>query len=964
MWIKRDRSLNQKKFNVPSCNEVAVVFVSEDGEPPMERDICIHPKDSKSIPISTLSPNVDPMTYPIMFPAGDPGWTVNIKHTQGNRNVTPLQFYMYRLSYRGTFNPCLALGKLTQQYIVDVWSKVEGERLKYIRLQQKKLRAELYCGLMDYINNKAKDENVRPGKMIILPSTFIGGPRSYQQSFMDAMRLVQEFGKPSIFLTMTCNPKWSEITESLLTGEIASDRPDIVARVFQLKVKELIKEIKDKEIFGTVVAFVYVIEFQKRGLPHVHLILFLRNPIRDAETVDQIICAEIPDETKNPELYSIVKQFQVHGPCGNQNMNSPCMDPEKKVCTKRYPKPFCLETNYHSKNYPEYRRKNDACGSTGGVKYLFKYCYKGHDCAIVGYKDDNNKEMQYDEIIHYLNTRYVCPLEAMHRLYEFNMHEQSHATYRLAVHLPNQQSICFKEGLEEEAVDKFKNTTLTAWFKLNAENPEARNPKDIERYYLRILLLYVRGATSFEDIRTYEGIKYNTFTEAARAGNLMIDDNEWDNYKENNELSLQLLKKESDALIKSLNDEQRQVFNDVMMAIHNDEYGSRYFFLDGRGGSGKSYLHNTIITKVESEEMVVLSVAWTGIAANLLKGGRTSHSMFKFPIPINEDSTCNVSGMSKHAELLRSAKIIIWDEITMAPKYALQAMESMLRDITKCNKPFGGKVILLSGDFRQTLPIVPHGSRTHIVEVCVKNSKLWHHFETRCLHVNVRLDKTQVEFSNWLLNVGDGKPQSMFEKENNVLEIPQNLISSGNLIDEIYGSSISLNDETVYSSCILSLTNAELLDLNERILLKLEGKEIVYYSNDSHIDDEDPKDINNVIPIEFLNSLTPDGLPPHKLSLKIGCIIMLLRNMNLVQGLCNGTRLVVKSLMKNVISAEILSGKFKGEIVFIPRIDLSPSQDTFPFKMVRRQFPIRLAYLTGAVSTLHILIVYSATEHR
>ncbi|XP_043481255.1 uncharacterized protein LOC122510566 [Leptopilina heterotoma] len=331
---------------------------------------------------------------------------------------------------------------------------------------------------MDYVHNKANRENVKPGRIIILPSTFTGGPRSYQQSFMDAMRLVQEFGKPDLFITMTCNPKWREIRENFLEGEIATDRPDIVARVFQQKVKSLMSELKDKNIFGSVLAYVYVTEFQKRGLPHIHLILFLDKTfaIRDAESVDKIICAEIPDKTKNPELFKIVKQFQVHGPCGKQNMNSPCMNLETKICVKHYPKPFCSETNYDSKNYPEYRRRNDgkkiifnikdgtikctaansmivpynpylsktfechinvvACGSIGGVKYLFKYCFKGHDCAMVGIKD-NNDLMHYDEPQHYLNTRYVCPPEAMHRLFEFNMHEQSHAAYRLAVHLPN-----------------------------------------------------------------------------------------------------------------------------------------------------------------------------------------------------------------------------------------------------------------------------------------------------------------------------------------------------------------------------------------------------------------------------------------------------------------------------------------------------------------------------------------------
>ncbi|XP_051168340.1 ATP-dependent DNA helicase PIF1-like [Leptopilina boulardi] len=135
----------------------------------------------------------------------------------------------------------------------------------------------------------------------------------------------------------------------------------------------------------------------------------------------------------------------------------------------------------------------------------------------------------------------------------------------------------------------------------------------------------------------------------------------------------------------------------------------------------------------------------------------------------------------------------------------------------------------------------------------------------------------------------------------------------------------------------------DVLHLNECILSRLEEEEVVYYSVDSHIDDESNSS-NNPIPVEYLNSITPDGLPPHKLRLKVGCIIMLLRNMNLVQGLCNGTRLVVRRLLKNVICAEIISGKFKGEKVLIPRIDLSPSEDLFPFKMVRRQFPVRLAY--------------------
>ena len=85
----------------------------------------------------------------------------------------------------------------------------------------------------------------------------------------------------------------------------------------------------------------------------------------------------------------------------------------------------------------------EVCSTVKCIKYLFKDCYKGHDCAMIGYKD-GNKEIQYDEIEKYIHARYVYPPKAMHRLLEFPMHEQSHAKYRLAVHLPNQQQICYK----------------------------------------------------------------------------------------------------------------------------------------------------------------------------------------------------------------------------------------------------------------------------------------------------------------------------------------------------------------------------------------------------------------------------------------------------------------------------------------------------------------------------------------
>jgi len=88
---------------------------------------------------------------------------------------------------------------------------------------------------------------------------------------------------------------------------------------------------------------------------------------------------------------------------------------------------------------------------------------------------------------------------------------------------------------------------------------------------------------------------------------------------------------------------------------------------------------------------------------------------------------------------------------------------------------------------------------------------------------------------------------------------------------------------------------------------------------------------------EFLNSLKTFGLPNHCIKLKIGSTIMLLRNLDQTQGLCNGTRLIVTRLAKQVIATKIISGENVGHNVYIPRMSMSPSQSPWPFKLLRRQ---------------------------
>ena len=144
----------------------------------------------------------------------------------------------------------------------------------------------------------------------------------------------------------------------------------------------------------------------------------------------------------------------------------------------------------------------------------------------------------------------------------------------------------------------------------------------------------------------------------------------------------------------------------------------------------------------------------------------------------------------------------------------------------------------------------------------------------------------------------------------------------------------------ITSRAILSTRNEHVDKINMRMIEKFPGEEIIYHSFDRAEDDP-----HNYYPAEFLNSLTPNGLPPHVLKLKINCPIILLRNIDPANGLCNGTRLVVRGFMRNAIDAEIMLGQHAGKRVFLPRIPLCPSDDEmFPFKFKRKQFPVRLSF--------------------
>ena len=132
-----------------------------------------------------------------------------------------------------------------------------------------------------------------------------------EKLYQDSIAIIGRFGKPFLFITFTVKPKWEEIQQELLPNQTAADRPDLVARVFYLKVQDLLEQIRHKEVFGPWLGWVWTIEYQKQGLPHLHLLVFLKTDYQflTAANIDQFISAEIPTEEDviGQELSAIIQ---------------------------------------------------------------------------------------------------------------------------------------------------------------------------------------------------------------------------------------------------------------------------------------------------------------------------------------------------------------------------------------------------------------------------------------------------------------------------------------------------------------------------------------------------------------------------------------------------------------------------------------------------------------------------------
>ncbi|UYV69632.1 hypothetical protein LAZ67_7000051 [Cordylochernes scorpioides] len=934
---------DQRRYNAPRTNEIAAVFQNVDGEPPFNRDIRVYNKNSnETTNISILHQHLDAMTYPLLIPHAEAGWHSELKIPTTNRSVTQKMFYSNRFAIRDEFNQFLQSGKLVQIYAVDAYTKMEASRLHYIKTHQSKLRADLYESLRKNYNHHNTEWN-QIGNPIVLPSSFIGSSRNIQERYRDTMAIVRKYGKPDLFITMTCNPKWLEITENL-NGSSVVNRPDIVSRVFNLKSKELIRDLIKNQIFGKVVAYVYTIEFQKRGLPHMHLLCILddKSKPNNSELIDKIIWAEIPEENDPSGLNPYVLKHMIHGPCiGSDSGKFLCLDSRGK-CKKEFPKYFLEETIANLNGYPKYQRrntgksfklenKNISVDNRWVVPYS-PFLLKKYDCHInvqvcTSIKSVKKGATSYEDLKKIGN--YIYP--------DFK-------SAAIALNLVN-DDMMWDKTINEATESKMPYQIRQLFAMICVFHSELKNPLYLWNKYKEFMTedFVHRNINNYEnqallDIESF----FKAHGKTCANYNLPVPFAQDEIIMEYNQEEERIL---GNAYISNLNSQQKKIFDIVINSVENNAENQRLFCVDGLPGTGKTFLFQTLMCFLRGAGKIVLPCASTGIAATLLKGGRTYHSLFKLPIPLNETSIANFDKDSNLKNEIISSSLIIWDEISMAIGYALTAIDRKLRDVMRDERPFGGKVILFGGDFRQNLPVIKHGHPAQIIESTVKRNPLWFHVKSEKLTLNMR-SKDEVIFAEYLLKVGEGELLNDYNLPQNIIEVPRAMISSGDLNSEIFGEKLNFNSlKDNPDRAILCPTNEDTFQINNALLDKLGGTFHHYVSIDFidiQSDNLEQDQLN--YPVEFLNSITLSGMPQHKLNIKVGAIVILLKNVNTKRGLCNGTRMIVTELKTNLIYCEVLSGPAKNEIVYIPRIDCSSGESDYPFKMIRRQFPIRISF--------------------
>lgn len=407
-----------------------------------------------------------------------------------------------------------------------------------------------------------------------------------------------------------------------------------------------------------------------------------------------------------------------------------------------------------------------------------------------------------------------------------------------------------------------------------------------------------------------------------------------------------------------LNAEQLEIFSHV-----RENYNSglqTLLFIDGPGGTGKTFLLNTILHYFNSRRLPFLAVASSGVAAQLLLHGTTAHTAFGIPLSLQSNSTCSLAGRDQRSQSVQEAHILIWDEISMHLKYGVECVKRTLRHLRCDTRPFGGLTVIFSGDFRQTLPIVPGGDLNAQAYACFKWSSLWSLLEPFQLTHNLRLlgdHNTQgtvaSEFAGWLLRLGGGELQNEDKAIIGIEQVTINFCAGASgvdlvTIDWLYDqldykiTSQDWNELAKYYAerCLITPLNHTVDEVNQFLNDRAGGEFMISLSFDWREEEE-----GEPLGEEFFNSFDSPGFSRRRLVLRKGIPMMIIRNLSVAHGLCNGTRVLITGFSPAVLQCLLITGSQSGEEILLPKIKLFHEPDSsMPVRFSRYQFTVVNAF--------------------
>ncbi|CAH1435737.1 unnamed protein product [Lactuca virosa] len=660
----------------------------------------------------------------------------------------------------------------------------------------------------------------------------------------------------------------------MVPGQPSTDRPDIVAPMFKIKLDELMNDIRKKHHFGRTKA-------------------------------------ELPSQENDLVAFEAVRSHMIHGPCGQLNTLIPCM--HNGSCSKGYPKEYCDETFIRRDGWPCYKRSNDGskvkvgnedimldnryvvphnvellvkygchinveyCNQGSLIKYLFSYINKGHDRATAVLEGPDRTRYfismlhHENEIEEYINCRYICVSDSCWKLLGSEMQYRSVVVERLPFHEEDCQRVYFREDDDiAEVLDRRVSVVskFTEWMRANQLYPEVRlltysdfptkftwhekgdvkewrpcknglvigqlyfvNPNEGERYYLRMLLNVVRGPCSFKDIRTVDGVEHPTYMSACKALRLLGDDCEW-------------LESIREASQWQSGNQLRELFVIILLFCGVTDQAKFFWdcfpFLSEDVAYNQRRLLDNEDLMFSHDELVNYTLLYID---NILYGN--CHSLVDFP---------NLPQLNHSLLTILSNRLI-----------AAERAYNVEEEIIIFNELYSG----LNVQHKEVYTLI-------INAVTEKTEDLWNSCCFFVLTTNMRLSDQNItgtglikmcEFSKWILDMGVGRlPTCIVEGEDDAtwITIPDDLLIpvADNPIDDVasivFPDILSRVNDISYikERCIICPKNDDVDMINLHVLCKMSGDMHEMLSADEICRSTDKfAELEIMYSLEFLNTL-------------------------------------------------------------------------------------------------------------